>query len=894
MALDCGTKLGHYEIVSPLGKGGMGEVYRARDARLDRDVAVKVLPAHLTRSPEFKQRFEREAKSISQLAHPNICTLHDVGHHDGTDYLVMELLEGETLAQRLARGSLPLDHTLRFGAEIAGALDAAHRKGVVHRDLKPGNIMLTKTGTKLLDFGLAKTTSVVGSDPSAVTVSHPLTSKGTILGTFQYMAPEQLEGKEADERTDIFAFGAVLYEMATGHRAFEGQSRASLIASIMSSEPRAISELQPMTPPALDHLMRSCLAKDPDERIQTAHDVKLQLQWIAEIGSQIGQAVGGDRRPRRREQFAWLTACLALFASVLLAVVFLRRTESPRPALTADLVPPDGTMYVYRSGPPALSPDGRLLVFAARTGEDTQLWLRDLERARIQPLPGTAGGSYPFWSPDSRSFAFYAGRHLKRMDVGSGRADIICEAADPSERSWGNRAGGGTWNRNDVIVFARGRAGRDGLFSVPAAGGELTRVTELDEKASESAHRAPWFLPDGKRFLFSTRRGIGGENGVSVGSLDGAKPIRVLEVDSNAVFVEPGYVLYWRDGAVRGQPFDPDSLTVTGLPFAVAPKARFEPDDTVALFSVSTTGILAYHPGESATAKSQLVVRDRTGKSVGTIAAAGNYYSPRYSHDGSLVAVDNSGVQNNGDIWVYGVETPTAIRVTSDLADESAPIWSPADDQIVFLSGKDGPDSLYAKELKNLAVEQSLLVNEMFLTPTSWSPDGSYIAFNSSTSDYGIRDIWLFSMNDGGAKPLIESPFSYEGLVFSPDGRWIAYSSDETGQSEIYLQNFPEPKQKYQVSVGGGMGPRWRGDGKELFYRALDDSLMVVSLETGSELKLGALVPLFRVNSRFQDSPTDYDVAPDGQTFVVNTPIMDDKIVPMSLLVNWSSEAIDK
>ncbi len=890
MPLDAGSKLGPYEVVAPLGAGGMGEVYRARDTRLDREVAIKVLPEQMSRNHEFRQRFQREAQVISDLTHPNICTLHDIGEHNGGDYLVMELIEGDTLAQRISKGPLQVEQVVRIGIDVAAALDSAHRAGIVHRDLKPGNIILSKTGAKLLDFGLAKSAfdgSSMTTAPGADTLTEPLTTKGTLLGTFQYMAPEQLEGQDADARTDIFAFGAMLHEMATGQRAFSGSTRASLITAIMSTEPAPISHIQPMSPPALDHVVRMCLAKDPDDRIQTAHDVKLQLQWISEGGSQVGSPAIVSRRLRGRERLAWVTASLACIVALAAVYGALVRRTPPAvvPIVQAEFSPPEDAVYTYRSGPPALSPDGRMLAFLALRDETRSLWIRDLPRATVRHIPGTAGAAYPFWSPDGQSIGFFDGSYLKRVDVRGASPDIIC-AADGAR-------GGGTWNREGIILFTGGPLGNDGLFSVPASGGQPSQVTEIDRSVNEFAHRAPWFLPDGRRFLFSTRRGIGGKNGVSIGNLDGTAPRRVLEVDSNAVFIEPEHVLYWRDGAVRLQRFDVDSETVIGDSVVVARQVRFEPTDTMALFSVSQNGTLAFHPGHSATAKSQLILKDRSGQTVGTVGQPGNYYTPRFSHDGTLVAVDSSGVQNNGDIWVFGVDTPTAMRVTSDPADESRPIWSPEDDRIIYLSGKGGPDSMFAKDLSHLAVEQPVLINDAYTTPTDCSPDGLLLAFNNAVTEGQDGNIWLLSLDDGTARPFVESPFTVVNLDFAPDGHWVAYESNETGQREVFVQSFPEATHRRQISVAGGFGPKWRSGGKELFYRAPDGHIMVVAFEDNTYRASAPPVALFKTDSRFPDDGEDFDVTADGQTILINIAIEDHERTPMSVLVNWSESIND-
>ncbi|MGH9363953.1 MAG: protein kinase domain-containing protein, partial [Thermoanaerobaculia bacterium] len=543
MTLSAGFRLGPYEVLAPLGAGGMGEVYKAKDTRLERTVAIKVLPAHLSSSEEMRQRFEREARAISQLSHPHICALYDVGSHEGTEYLVMEYLEGETLATRLAKGSLPLDQTLSCGIQIADALDKAHRQGIVHRDLKPGNVMLTKSGVKLLDFGLAKLRQAesepVASRLSALgTEGTPLTAEGTLLGTLQYMAPEQLEAKEADARTDIFAFGATLYEMATGRKAFSGTSQASLISAIMTAEPALISTIQPMTPPALDRMVKTCLAKDPDERWQNAHDLMRELRWIAELGSQAGVPGPVVARRKSRERFSWgLTAVtlLVALAAVAAAVRYAHRAAMLARPMRSSMVLPEKS--ALRAA--AISPDGTRVVFVARDSSGRNLlWIRPLDSLAVQPLPGTENPSFPFWSPDSRFIGFFADGKLKKIDASGGPPQTLCDA--PVNR-------GGTWNREGVILFAPVSDGP--IYRVSASGGLPTPVTRLDPSRGETSHRWPFFLPDGQHFLYLVAS-FGGpkeKTGIYVGSLDSKEEKFLLPANSSVAYAPPGYLLFFRE-----------------------------------------------------------------------------------------------------------------------------------------------------------------------------------------------------------------------------------------------------------------------------------------------------------------------------------------------------------
>ncbi|HEX9689512.1 MAG TPA: protein kinase, partial [Thermoanaerobaculia bacterium] len=551
MTLAAGSRLGPYEILSAVGAGGMGEVYKAKDTRLERTVAVKVLPARLSENPEFRQRFEREAKTISQLSHPHICTLHDVGNQDGVEYLVMEFLEGETLTERLAKRPLPLEQVLRYGIEISDALDKAHRQGIVHRDLKPGNVMLTKSGLKLVDFGLARLAGpALGSIVSSLSVvptqaEKGLTARGAILGTFQYMAPEQLEGGEADGRTDIFALGLLLYEMATGQKAFSGKSQASLIGAILKDDPAPISSVQPMAPPALDRLVKTCLAKNPDDRFQTAHDVRLQLQWIAEGGSVAGVAAPVAARRKSREKLAWALFAIAALAAAGLGGFLVARWPQPPRTVRSSLLPPEKSSFAFEFGPMALSPDGRRVAFVATSSGINMLWVQPLSGVSAQPLAGTDGASNPFWSPDSRFLGFFADRKLKKIEASGGPPQTLADA------SLGR---GGSWNREGVILFVPNS--REVVHRVSASGGGASPVTKLDARASELSHRWPVFLPDGRRFLYLAQNslGAGEKNGIYAASLDGGERKLLFNANTNVAYTPPGHLLFYRERTLLARP----------------------------------------------------------------------------------------------------------------------------------------------------------------------------------------------------------------------------------------------------------------------------------------------------------------------------------------------------
>jgi len=885
MALAPGTRLGPYTISAPIGAGGMGEVYRATDTRLGRTVAIKVLPEHVASDPERKQRFEREAKTLAALSHPHICPIHDVGSQGGIDFLVMEYLEGETLEQRLKKGALPLDQALHIGIQIADALAAAHRAGIIHRDLKPGNIILTKSGAKLLDFGLAKTgaPAAMGTLSMLPTTPPNLTAQGAILGTFQYMAPEQLEGREADARTDIFAFGAVLYEMVTGKKTFEGKSQASLIAAILEREPPPMSSLQPLVPPLLDRIVRTCLAKEADDRWQTARDLLRELRWAAERREM--SAAGGTAAPTRsRTRLVWALGAAAVLAIAALAVVttlYARRTI-PEPVVTRlDVVtPPTSDAFSF-----ALSSDGRQLAFVANGEKGSQLWLRPLDQVSAQPLAGTEGASFPFWAPNGRAVGFFAEGKLKRIDLTGGALQVLADAPYPR---------GGTWNADGVIVFAPTIA--DPLLRVAATGGTAVPVTQL--VAGQGSHRWPQFLPDGRRFLFLMATGQPQTQGVYVGSLDGGEPTRVMPAETAAVYVAPGYLLLASQGLLAAYPFDAAGATVTGEPIPVAQAVGTDDGAFHSAFSVSAQGVLAYRAG--AGSRRQLVWVDRTGKILGGIGEPDEVTpaNPELAPDGQRVAVSR-GVQGNFDVWLIETGRGVASRFTFDVAVENAPVWSPDGSQVVFRSSRKGVHDLFEKPASGTADEQPLLVTSEAKSPLDWSPDGGFLLYSTQDAKTG-SDLWVLPLT-GERKPfaLVQTSFEEIEGQFSPDGRWLAYASNESGRYEIYIRTFPEAGGKWQVSVTGGLQPRWRGDGRELFYVAPDARLMAVPVRLAPAthvLEAGAPVALFpaRLATGANIAPAgfqaraQYAVAPDGR-FLMTVAADDEVASPITVVHDWDA-----
>jgi len=908
MPLTSGTRLGPYEIVASAGTGGMGEVYRARDTRLERMVAIKVLPPHFADSSDRRQRFEREARAVSSLSHPHICTLHDIGQQEGLVYLVMEYLEGETLAERLEKGPLPTDQLLRYAVEIADALDKAHRQGVIHRDLKPGNIMLTKNGAKLMDFGLAKPAagSATGTALEAMTQSKPLTAQGTIVGTFQYMAPEQLEGKEADARSDLFSFGALLYEMATGRRAFTGKTQASVIASILASNPPPITSLQPMTPPALERVVETCLAKDPDERFQAAHDLKLQLEWILEGGSAVGIPAPVAARRKRREGVAWTAAlALALLALVLSALYWRAATREVH-AVHAFIPPPENASYIFQGpggGPAAISPDGRRLAFAAGSGGKQMLWIRPLESLTAQPLAGTEGAAQPFWSPDSRYVGFFADGKLKKIEASGGPPQALCAA--PAAR-------GGSWSREGVIVFAANAS--EGLSRVSAAGGAPTPVTKLDHSLAQGSHRWPFFLPGGRHFLYfagGSAARVGENAGTYIGALDEDRSLPkgpILHGDSAAIYAQPGlpgwpgfdwlgsgpgYLLFVRDTSLMAQPFDLRRLRLTGEALPVAEHVQVNRGILRAVFSASHSGVLAYQMG-GASGGWQLAWLDRNGKSGSTVGEKAISFAPRLSPDGKqLAAMIVDTASGNQDIWVFDLARGTQTRLTFDPAFDTYPVWSPDGSKIAFASNRKGPFNLYQKAANGVGSEELLLESPSDDRPLSWSRDGRYLAYaRLDPAGKTKLDIWILPLfGDRKPFPFLESEFNEASGEFSPDGHWLAYASDETGKYEVYVVPFPGGSGKWQISTGGGSQPKWRGDGRELFYLAPDNRVMAVDIAAGgSTFHAGIPHPLFQASPAVTGIiGRVYDGSADGKRFIFASGGAASS-QPLTLVVNWAAE----
>jgi Tol biopolymer transport system component len=890
VTLAAGTKLGPYEIVGQLGAGGMGEVYRARDTRLDRPVAIKVLPQHLSASPEVRQRFEREAKTISQLSHSHICALYDVGNQDGVEYLVMELLEGETLGDRLGRGALPVEQTLRYGTEIADALDKAHRQGIVHRDLKPGNVMLTKSGVKLLDFGLAKAMappvqSAVTSLPTVMgSANENLTAEGTILGTFQYMAPEQLEGKEADGRTDIFAFGCVLYEMATGRKAFMGGSQASLISSIMKEEPAPISATAPATPPALERVVRRCLAKDPEDRWQNAADLKSELKWIAEGGSASGIPAPVTSAARRRAP--WVSIAAALAVGVLaFAAAWVLRKPAPAPLLRASIELPPRMDFDPQNTALALSPDGTTLVIDATGAEGKrQLWVRRLDGFVVQPLAGTDDAMQPFWSPDSRFIGFFAEGKLKKVPASGGTVQTICDAPDGR---------GASWSEKDVIVFAPAPFG--GLSKVSAAGGTPVVLTKEDKPGFTD--RLPWFLPGGKRLLYLSGSQTSDKEkttAINCLDLDTGKSTTVVRENSEGRYAAPGYLLFVREGNLMAQPFEASSAKTTGEAVPIAERVRFTAPRWSGNFSASETGRLVFHSGIMGR-KTQLTWFDLDGKELGKVGEPGTVATTEISPDGTRAATTVQGgpAGTIPEVWIYDLSRGVSTRFVFGGQGSFFPQWSPDGKWIAY---GDIGGGIAIKAADGTSEPKMLWPAKTNTWPLSWSPDGKFIVFRVQDPKSGGLDLWIVDA-DGSkpARPLIATPAEEMAGAISPDGKWLAYTSNESGRREVYVVPFPELGEKRQVSTAGGMFPAWLGSSRIYFLQPPDNKLLAVDVEArGASLLVGAAQPLF--GGKPLPRSIGFGTAPvmaasrDGKRLLMPVPVDEEASPLVRVVSDWVAE----
>ncbi|HEX6791227.1 MAG TPA: protein kinase [Candidatus Krumholzibacteria bacterium] len=884
MPITPGTRLGPYEISAPLGAGGMGEVYRARDTRLGRDVAVKVLPQHLSSNSEVRARFEREAKTVSSLNHPHICTLFDVGREGDTDYLVMELVDGETLATRIARGPLPAADVLKLGAQIADALERAHRAGVVHRDLKPGNVMLTRSGAKLMDFGLARATGLAaaaGSGASLLTqsptIAQPLTAEGTIIGTFQYMAPEQLEGRETDERSDIWALGCVLYEMATGVRAFEGKSQASLIATIMHTDPRPLREIAPASPPSLDRLIRECIAKDPEERRQSAGDVRRELNRIARGETDAPSASTSTARTGLTRSIAVATIVGIFGAAIGYFVAHRGHGTASLERIAFTIPAPPGSRFRFtidedgtRMAPPVISPDGTKVVFGLVDSKgERSLLLRSLDDSELHVIPGSNDGRMPFWSPDGQSVAFVSDRKLRRVSLANGAPVTLTDIVlNPR---------GGSWSRKGVIIYAP--SANSGIYSISDAGGTPQQVTFPDTTLSDISHRFPVFLPDDEHFLFlvwtnnsALRDSLGG---IYMGSLASRDVKRIESATSNAVYVN-NELIYLREGMVVRAPFDPKSGAI-GAPTTTEQRADWDPSTGLGLFDVSQNGTLLVRES-NVLAQSRLAWFDRTGAVMDTVSVPANYRQLSVARQADRAAVCIGSRDGNGDIWLLDFARNLASRFTNKPADEGDPALSADGSMVVYVSDVGGPYHAFMAPS-----DQSRPAEKVSPPSDDWnlldvSMDGRYVLVAMSTH------IWVVDLQTHQSLRwhAVAGSFASSAAGFSPDARWIVYASPESGRDEIYVRPNPGPGGQVQLSTRGGTRPHWSNDGREIVYIDPDGDLIAVPVDTKNGFDTEAPRRLFRIGARLA-----WAAAGDHSRFLVAVRARDTVDPPLKVITHW-------
>lgn len=882
--------IGRYEVLDFLGKGGMGEVYRARDLTLNRIVAIKTIRRRDAENPESRLRFEQERRLAATLEHPYICRILDAGSTNGTDYIVMEFLEGESLAHRISAGPLPYRELIGYAIEIASALQYAHNRGIIHRDLKPANVFLTRTGVKLLDFGLAISVPVSATSPDdpggLSTAMMAATGEGTIVGTAQYLAPERLEGKKADHRSDIWAFGLVMYEMASGQRAFDASTPARQIAAILKTEPPPL-ETSVAGGSELEWVIRKCLEKDPNERWQAAGDIATVLRRLAGPRPRLTEVAEERRRVGRAATVAAIAAA-ALLGAVAVLLWTGRDDRAQRVPIALEVAPPLGSAFTPSEGSVqtaqiAVSPDGRSLAFVAQ-GDDgqAQLWIRPLDSVIARPIGGTAGASFPFWSPDSRSLGFFAQGLLKRVDLTGAPPQMLAAATNGR---------GGAWNADGVIVF--GPNTNTPLSRVDASGGPVAPVTRLLEQASHTSHRWPQFLSDGRRFIYFVRSNDRLKEGIYVGSLDSPESSMIVQASYGGVFAPPDHLLYVADQSLVARRFDVSRARLVGTGSVVTDDVGLS-SNFYAAVSVSTDGVLAYAKSAAA---SELAWVDRSGRRLSVLAPRGRYVDFQLSSDGSLTAVAavEPGGQN-ADIRIIDAEARPVARLTAGRATDASPVWSPDGKWIVFRSNRDRVHDLYKRASAGSAHEEPFLKLGTAAYPTDWSSDGRFVVFHmGSQGDSGL-DIWAARWeNPADRVPLVRTPFRDVQGQLSPDGEWIAYTSDESGDWEVYLQSRTRPELRWQVSVDGGSDPKWRSDSKELCYVSEDDWLMSVTVAAERNKPPSAPARLFALPGTQHVAPylSAYDIAPDGNRFLVRVALESARSTPIEVVANWTPEHHD-
>ncbi len=858
MRLEPGAKLGPYEIVNRAGAGGMGEVWKARDTRLDRTVAIKVLPPDLTSDPAARQRFEREARAVAALSHPHICPLFDIGQQDGTDFLVMEYLDGETLAARLARGKLPLHQALQIGIQIADALAAAHKAGIVHRDLKPGNVMLTKSGARLLDFGLAKPHEhALVTGQTMTTIADPLTAHGTIVGTLHYMAPEQLQGAEADSRTDVFGFGCVLYEMITGRRAFSGETPASVIAAVLEHEPAPLgASSEQIAHPALEAIIRTCLAKNPEERWSSAHDVSLTLRRLAQAGEPPA-AVASSRAPSRRAVLPWVIAAL-LLATTTAALYRLYRPPTIAPvasAMQAFMEFQNAELMI-----PRLSSDGRYVALAASGGG--QMLLRRLADGAERRLAGTEETVPLAWSPDSHSLAVVGGREIKVIDVVTGGIRTIGRTPD------GARYRDGAWIGEEILLSG------PHLRSLSVPNGHLRDIYPPD--ANVSSQYSPSFLPDGRTFVYSQESNEPTRRGVFLGTLDSSSVSRLLPEPAPVVVSPRGYLLFSRRDGMYAQRFDLRRHRLTGDPISIGSDLLF----TGSIIQFDNAGDTLVWVNSSVNSPARLTWFDRNGHTLTDVGGVRLYYQVALAPDGQRVVTEELD-PGNGGLFLIELNRPIHARLTTGDTRETDPVWSPDSREIAFHCD----EGVCKRRIDQTG--RTMLLASSPVSVEEWTQDGRFLILGLTVQSVSALPL------GGDRKPItiVESSASVDEPHVSHDGRWLAYGSNDTGQWEVYVQPFMRPGGRVRVSTNSGSQPRWRADGKELFYLALNGEMMSVDMSD----PVTPAAPRRLFESRLWVSPVDdqYDVTPDGQRFLMIVPERQ-QATRLTVLTNWPAVLVGR
>jgi serine/threonine protein kinase len=894
-----GTKVLHYEILEKLGEGGMGVVYKARDTKLDRFVALKFLPAHLNASEQDKARFVQEAKAAAALNHPNVCSVIDISEHEGTMFIVMEYVDGQTLREK--KSSLGFKQSIETGIQIAEGLAAAHEKGIVHRDIKPDNIMIRKDGiAQIMDFGLAK----LRAGGSKI---NRLTKEGSTVGTAGYMSPEQVQGLDVDHRSDIFSLGVVLYELFTGQLPFRGVHETALAYEIVNVDPQPMASLKPDIDPNLDAIVLDCLDKEPRERTQSAAQVAIDLKrYRRESSRQRASRVTAARpvysassvkvpdesavqqrstavtpHPSGTARLPWIVAAICFAIACVLGVLYFMRTPAAEPnPVRFSLFPPEKGSF--EGDAPVVSPDGRRIVFVARdsTG-NSMIWMRNLATLQSTPMAGTENGTYPFWSPDSRFLAFFRDGKMKKIEVNGGPALSVTDAADGR---------GGSWGSSGVIIFSPNYA--SGIFQVSEAGGKPTALTTLDTARREESHRWPHFLPDGRRFVYLNRSTDDEKTGVYLGSLDSPERSLLLPAKSNAVYVAPGFLLFVRERSLMAQGFDPEKGELRGDAFPITDATGLDAARGIGSFSASDNGVIAFGGGGGSTGDRQLVWYDRSGKRLEKAGSVGNVYDLALSPDEKRVVFRRLDQQTrNQDLWILDLLRGTESRFTFATATDDDPVWSPDGLRILFDSNPDGVPSPFVKIASGAGSEQPLLKLPLATLPLDWSSDGRFILIH--VEDPRTRtDLWaLPTFGDKKPFPVVQTAAEEDVARFSPDGKWIVYQSDESGKSEIYVQAFPVSQGKWQISINGGGGASWSKDGREIYFLSPNKKLMAVDVRaTGASIEQGIPRPVFDTNVDVYTAPNRYAASKDGKRFLVNTTTDADNTRPITVVLNWISE----